>query len=515
MLSGSEGERVSKRLLVKIGAVAAGLALAAPALSGCAPETGDRDSGESAAQRQAFPAVYEQTIAWQACDSSLGYRDDFEEFLSGVGARVDGVRCALVEVPFDWGDPENTDTIQLSTMHIPATGDDPIGTLLSNPGGPGASGIEFALGLTAAESFAAVHEHYDLLGFDPRGIARSAPLQCESESTILELQLALCAEQDPLASSMGTAQVARDMELLRHLMGDETMHYAGFSYGTVIGASYATLFPERTGRLLLDSAWPSDWSSALGSYEQYAARSEALIELLAQCGVDYAVAVCPLGGEASLMQTQEALDAQPLSATDGSHLDGRMLYGYLTSALYQLPTGRQRALDLTGRALEGEQQAIDEITAAMASGGMGVDLSGMVVRCLSSPRDANLMGLVNFIETNGLPRLLGGPEITDDTLRQFVDLKCEALPDSGEDFMMFSNASDAPILVIGLTGDHATPYAGAGQLVEELGNARLLTLDGSGHIATFTGRSSCADAAAIAYLIDGVLPPEGTVCTDD
>lgn len=499
----------------RIAALAAGAAVAVLVLSGCAPETGARDRGESAAQRQAFPAVYEQSVEWRECDSSLGYRDGVEELLTEQGARVDGMRCALVDVPFDWNDPENPETIRLSTVRVPATGDEPIGTLLSNPGGPGASGIDFALGMTIQESFAAVQEHYDLLGFDPRGMGRSTPLECESESTIFELELAMCADQDPLAASMGSAQVARDMELLRHLVGDDTMHYAGFSYGTVIGASYATLFPERVGRLLLDSAWPSDWSSPLGSYEQHAAISGALAELLAQCGVEYEVAACPMGGEDALVQTMQQLTAQPLTATDGTRVDGDMLSGYLTMSLYRLPAGREDALDAVGRALGGEQQAVDDIAAAMSGGGARVSLSGMVVRCLSAPRDANLVGLVDFIEANGLPRLLGGPEITDDTLRQFVDLKCEALPDSGEDFLAFSNDGDAPILVIGVTGDHATPYAGAQQLVSELGNARLLTLEGRGHIASFQNRSSCADAAAIAYLVDGELPPEGTVCADD
>lgn len=501
-----------KQALVRIAAVAAGLALAASALSGCAQAA---DDSESSRQHQAFPTIYEQSIEWRDCDASLGYPDGVEDMLADRGARIEGMRCALIEAPLDWNDPENPETIELSILHIPATGEEPIGTLLSNPGGPGVSGIDFTLDQTIQESFAAVQERYDFLGFDPRGIARSTPLQCESESEIFELQIAMCADQDPLALSMGSAQVARDMELMRHLMGDETMHYAGFSYGTVIGASYATLFPERVGRLLLDSAWPSDWSSPLGSYEQYAAMAAALVDMLEQCGAEYEVSACPIGGEDQLMLQMEALNDRPLVATDGTPFDGEMLYGYLSTALYQLPAGREQVLDRIAGALGGDQTAVDEATAAMADGGARVDQSGMIVRCLSSPRDANLVGLVDFIETNGLPPVLGGPEISDDTLRQYVDLKCGALPDSGEDFMVFSNDSDAPILVMGITGDHATPYAGAQQLVDELGNARLLTLDGRGHIASLANRSSCADAAATAYLLEGALPPEGTVCTDD
>ena len=151
----------------------------------------------------------------------------------------------------------------------------------------------------------------------------------------------------------------------------------------------------------------------------------------------------------------------------------------------------------------------------MACGGSKVGLSGMVVRCLSSPADANLIGLYNYIDEHGLPEMLGGPEVNDDTINSFFNLKCAALPDSGEDFMMFSNKSDNPILVFGVTGDHATPYAGAKQMVDELGNATLVTLEGSGHIASFQGRSSCVDDIATAYLLEGEMPKSGAVCTDN
>ena len=105
--------------------------------------------------------------------------------------------------------------------------------------------------------------------------------------------------------------------------------------------------------------------------------------------------------------------------------------------------------------------------------------------------------------------------MTDDTLRQFFELKCEGLPDSGEDYLNFSNAGESPMLVFGVTGDHATPYEGAKQLVKELGNATLVTLEGAGHIASYQNRSTCVDDIATAYLLKGEMPAAGTVCTDD
>jgi homoserine acetyltransferase len=112
--------------------------------------------------------------------------------------------------------------------------------------------------------------------------------------------------------------------------------------------------------------------------------------------------------------------------------------------------------------------------------------------------------------------MLGGPEIDDEALLPWIDLSCDALPESGDDITdSFSGSPDAPILVIGVLGDHATPYEGSEQLVRELGNARLLTLDGHGHGASYLGRSSCVNDATTAYLLEGELPEPGAVCESD
>lgn len=503
----------ARRALVP--AVAA-LAAAALLLSGCAPEGTAAPDSESAKQQRAFAAVYEQSLDWGFCGDDEAASEEMAAQLRDAGGRVEGMTCATIRAPFDWNDPSNDKTIGLRAVFFPSTGaGEKIGTLFSNPGGPGGSGINFAAGMTVGPTFEALQAQYDFIGFDPRGIGASSPLQCESSSSLLELDLARCAEEDPLALSMGTTQVARDMELMRHLLGEDVLNYAGFSYGTVIGASYLTLFPERVGRIMLDSAWPSDWSSPLGSYLQSEAIVQAMSQLLEGCGQQYEVSSCPVASGTQFDDTLLRLDAQPLVASDGTEIDGSMFEGYLTSGLYTLQEGRERALDTAGRAISGEQAAIDELAAQMATGGSKVGLSGMVVRCLSSPRNPGIMDVYRYIEAHGLPEHLGGPEINDETLKRWIDLGCDGLPDSGEDNLMFSNASERPVLVFGITGDHATPYAGAQQMVEELGNARLVTLEGSGHIASFQGRSKCADDIATAFMLRGELPAAGTVCADD
>lgn len=491
----------------------AALAAAALVLTGCSSAP---DTSESARQSEAFPGVYAQTVEWGACGDDFGLDDTTAAALEAQGAPVESFQCGMIEAPLDWNNPSSHETIELAAIHIPSTGaGEPIGTLLSNPGGPGESGLSLAYGLTTTAGFDGIRERYDLLGFDPRGIGRSTPVECVDVSDLVELNLATCAAQNPIALSMGTSQVARDMDLLRSLMGDDTMHYLGYSYGTMLGATYSTLFPERVGRMILDSAAASNWSSPIGSFNQSLAIAEQLDAMLDACGISNEVTTCPPDAR-SFPQTVAELNAAPLLASDGTEVTGTSLTGYLVSALYQRQVGRELALELAGAVVSGEQGAIDALAEEMRGGGAAVTFDGKIVKCHSFPEDPDLVGLLERVEETGIPPLLGGPEISDDTLREYVSMACDALPNSGDDITeSFTGSPDAPILVIGITGDHATPYEGAQQLVNELGNARLLTLEGNGHGASFMNRSTCADDYATEYLLTGELPPKDAVCTDD
>ena len=494
-------------------ALTATLAAAALVLTGC---TSAPDTSESARQADAFPGVYAQTVEWGACGDDFGLDATTAAALEEQGAPVETFQCGMIEAPLDWNNPSSHETIELAVVHVPSTGaGEPIGTLLSNPGGPGESGLSLAFQITTKSAFGAVREQYDMLGFDPRGIGRSTPVGCTDVSDLKEINLATCAAENPIALSMGTSQVARDMELLRSLMRDDTMHYLGYSYGTTLGATYSTLFPERVGRMILDSAQASNWSSPIGSFNQSFAIAEQMDAMLDGCGTTYEVTLCPPDAR-SFPQKVAELDAAPLLATDGTDVTGNSLTGYLISALYQHQVGRELALELAGAVVAGEQGAIDALAEQMRGGGAAVTLDGTIVKCHSFPEDPDLVGLLERVDELGIPPLLGGPDVNDDTLREFVSVACDALPNSGDDITeSFSGSPDAPILVIGITGDHATPFEGAQQMVNELGNARLLTLDGTGHGASFMNRSTCADDFATAYLLTGELPPKDTVCTDD
>lgn len=517
----SIGNRAGLR---RVASGVAGLIGAALAVSGCGLVGGSGASltptaSESEWQADAFAGLYAQEIDWFECTPDEGLDAYTADALEAAGHDLSQIGCALIEAPVDWDDPENAETIELSIVHIPATGKEPLGTLLGNPGGPGATGVDFMLGMALSPGFEGVAASYDLLGFDPRGIGGSTPIDCDGAGSDLPVvQLGVCIAENPLTHTMGTSQVARDMELMRHLMQDEVLNYLGYSYGTMLGATYATLFPERAGRMVLDSAEDAEWASLIHLFDQQVAIANATVALATACRTDYAdeVEVCPFVDEDSLLAVLAQLDAEPLVASDGTEITGQLLQSYLTSALYQSHFERGRTLDTIALALFGDQEAIDEIGAEFADDGSGIDMAMTVVTCHSFPIEPNIPGLLEHIERVGMPRLLGGPAIDDETLAPFTDLSCYTLPESGLDLTESFSAPDAgPILVIGITGDHATPFQYAEVLTEELGNAVLLTLDGQGHAASYTGRSSCVDDAVTEYLLDGVLPGEGTVCRDD
>lgn len=470
---------------------------------------------EGPRQAAAFPAVYEQQVHWGECDDAFGLTEDLTAVLKArAGVDVDAFECAMIDAPLDWNDPGNEETIQLAAVHVPATGGAKIGTLFSNPGGPGESGIDFLYGMTASPSFRPVMAQYDLIGFDPRGVGRSSRVDCPEVSSIFEVRLAVCAQEQPLARSMGTSQVARDMDLMRALQGEGTLDYLGYSYGTILGATYSTLFPETVGRMVLDSAPDHTWASPSGNYDQSVAMVEEVLAMLQDCSDRYQVAACPVRTQDDLAAMLTQIQQAPLLATDGTAIGGPTLFGYLQSALYNRDAGRAEALDTLGRALAGDQTQIDDIARSMAGGGATVSMAGTIVRCHSLPRDPDIVGLLQEIERKGVPELLGGPEITDEVIRPFADLACNALAESGDDLESFSGPADVTILVIGITGDHATPFENGRGLAQELGNTRFLTLDGHGHAASFLNRSTCIDEATTAFLLTGELPPEGKVCAD-
>jgi len=257
--------RPRPRALATIGALAA-LALLAggctadkqqttlpsrPAEDGPATDAPDTPSGDGWTVEE----FYAQDVAWSECD---------------------GFECARIQAPLDWGDPA-AGAIELSLKRSVATGseDERIGSLLINPGGPGGSGVEFVDYMLTGVVSEDITERYDVVGFDPRGVGESTPIDCGDDAVLdefftsdvpMESQADVeaareragafgesCLENSgALLGNVDTVSAARDMDLMRGVLGDAQLYYVGFSYGTFLGATYADLYPENVGRVVLD-----------------------------------------------------------------------------------------------------------------------------------------------------------------------------------------------------------------------------------------------------------------------
>lgn len=472
-------------------------------------------------QAENFKRNYEQNIKWRECGPKDGLIPEVEQALEAVNVNTKEVKCGSIAAPLDWTDPENLQSVELAVVHIPSTGDKPKGTLLGNPGGPGATGRDFMIGMTVSPGFDKLLAEYDLLGFDPRGIGASQPIQCQdSEYTNSTLRIGDCIGKNPLAHYMGTSSVARDMELMRALMKDDKLNYLGYSYGTMLGATYATLFQDKVGRMVLDSAEDAGWATPIHRFEQQVAISRAIVHLGQTCEAEYTkdgtLNTCPFVDEQSVADLIKKLDEQPLHGDEGATVTGHDVYSYLTSTLYRSAFDRKISMAALNLALEGDGETIKLIADSIASGGAAVDTSGTIVTCHSFPNDPDIPGLLEHVNRIGMPLLLGGPDIDEQNLSDLADLGCFALPESGHDiYEEFHAPNAAPILVIGITGDHTTPFQYAEALNKQLETSTLLTVDAQGHAASFQGRSSCVDDKVVTYFLDGTLPAAGTVCEDD
>ena len=244
-------------------------AAAAPA-SGPAPAA----AATKAAVPKGLESFYGQKVEWYDCAATGGMEKSADKT---------GFQCAKVTVPLDYSQPGGQ-TIEIAMKKHLATGSTRQGTLFMNPGGPGGSGVN-SVGTMATSTFAGVQKAYDIIGFDPRGVGSSTAVNCTSDTeleaktedapvnagegaTTFEQRAAVISAQfkqfeascaantkpAELLDHVDTVSVARDLDVLRALSGDQKLNYAGFSYGTYLGAHYAELFPANTGRMVLDGA---------------------------------------------------------------------------------------------------------------------------------------------------------------------------------------------------------------------------------------------------------------------
>jgi pimeloyl-ACP methyl ester carboxylesterase len=463
-------------------------------------------------------------LSWQACD--------------------DGFQCATATVPLDYAKPDDA-TYRVALIRKPATGPPGtrIGTLFTDPGGPGASGVDFVRA-TAGSLYPTLNQRYDIVGFDPRGTGGSdAALSCQANQETEGIYAIPYArpETDPkallakdqayvdkctrlnqaLLPYVTTGNVARDLDQLRQAVGDSKLNYLGFSYGTFIGATYGALFPGKLGHVVLDG--PVDANGYINDpagdlQAQTSAFERALGRFFTACAGNQ-ITCLGFGGadpETAFDQLVEQADANPIPAA-GDAADPRPVTGddILNATISNLYA----------------KQSWPEIAKGLAAAAAG---DGSLVRQDSddslarNPDGSYDPGNDRYFLISAIDQQY--PHDTDRYLRLgkraydsfdhfwfnsgYVELNYglfDVTPNGryAGPFTLPDSASTP--LVVATTYDPATPYRGAKALVADLGNARLLTMRGDGHTA-YGRNSPCIDAAVNTYMFDGALPAAGTVC---
>ncbi len=462
-----------------------------------------------------------------------------------------GLQCATARVPLDYDQPRGAQ-ISLALVRRPATDRaHRIGSLFVNPGGPGGSGVDFVASGAAALWSPQVQARFDVVGFDPRGIGRSSPVRCFPStaaqsaffgrtpafpvgrpqtvayiSTWERFAGRCVAGNAAIMQHMATADVARDLDVLRAAVGDRGLTYDGVSYGSYLGNTYANLFPHHVRALVVDGVLdPVAWSTGRGDgastpvslrlgSEQGAAAT--LAEFLRLCEAGGPRCAFSAGDPAAKYQTllaRAAAGAITVPTPDGpvpvtlSDLVSGVLGGLYAPSVWPLLADQLQQLY---RASNG---ATDTVAAPFARAAVVPYQNGTEAFLGVSCTDSD-----NPHDPFRWPAAVAPLDRRTSSFASawaYQSLPCAFWPTTDADRYVgpFTRRTSSPVLVIGNRYDPATPYSGAQTVARMLPSSRLLTLDGWGH--TSLGKSSCVDAAVSRYLVRQQLPADGAVCRPD
>jgi pimeloyl-ACP methyl ester carboxylesterase len=463
--------------------------------------------------------------------------------IAGYGAQKlqwrscnNGFQCARLLVPFDYRRPAWR-RFSLPVIKLPAS--DParrIGSLVINPGGPGGSGISYALQARRVVS-AAARARFDVVGFDPRGVGGSVPaVHCltgpqldkyfaTSDNPATKPQLAAVVAQAKLFARgcerrsgallpyVGTRNAARDMDVLRAALGDAKLTYLGKSYGTYLGAWYAQLFPSHVRALVLDGAVNPDESGFSLNSVQAQGFEVALRSFTADC---VRRPGCPLGngtvsaGIARLQGLLHRTASKPLaSQIAGQPANDAMLLNGVASALYSKSFWQYLRAGLSG-AFAGNGTLMVALADALFERRANGQYSNLMdvntaVNCIDRPWPRSLQAY----SSAAAAAARAAPQFGASNM--WSSLPCAYWPVHAATPVPLRAAGAPPILVVGTTRDPATPYRWAQALARDLKSGVLLGWNGDGHTAYLSG-SACVDSAVDKYLISLATPRNGMVC---
>jgi len=518
----------------------------------CAATDGVEKASEKTAQASASmtaaataSAQATATPSSESATDATGTADSSEETDTATFS------CAVITVPLDYANPKG-ETISIAVKKRAATGGHSQGALFINPGGPGDSGVSFAE--RAGNAFSPdLLSAYDIIGFDPRGVGFSTAITCSSdddsssspaepsatgtpsagstpsagtasggesyeewaESTRqsfqeLSKQCGSNTEPAALLDHVDTVSAARDLDILRALAGQEKLNYLGFSYGTYLASVYAETFPGNTGRIVLDGAIDPSLSLAEQGLGQAKGFEQALRTYVDYC---QSSSGCPLSGgtDAGVQQIRDLItsaNSTPLATGDPKRtVTGADIVTALSEYLYTTEQNWEplnKALDQAINHRDGSAFAASEEQDSPSKDDGGGAFQA--VTCLDYPVEGDTTTWAAQYEQAKRE----APIFADSAVG--MDLVCSVWGHNGTRKPAQIHARGAaPILVVGTTGDPATPYAWSKSLAEQLDSGQLLTWEGNGHTA-YGGDASCVNDAVDAYLISGTMPKKGLTC---
>jgi pimeloyl-ACP methyl ester carboxylesterase len=460
------------------------------------------------------------SLNWGACTGTL---------------RGSGLQCATLPVPLDYADPAGA-KIELALDRVQATGNR-LGSLLVNPGGPGASGLQFLQEVYPALT-SGLTTHFDIIGFDPRGVGASTPVVCGTSAQLdgwlavndapttaagiaalvtADRQLAQACQTDTgaLLGHVGTTDAARDMESIRVALGDPQLNYLGFSYGTFLGARYADLYPTHIRAMVLDGAEDPQLDEITTVNTQSAALENELNSFFAWCAAGNGCQWKPAGGrpkmQTALLGLINSAIKTPLPGSGGRSLGPNEVMFGVVDALYTTSTWPELGVAL-GQAEKGSGRNLlamydDYVERGPNGQYQNLIVANSAVTCDDTPRPTESAVLAAAPTALKVAPVFGLANL-------YSLLQCTVWPTASTDDPHAIRAPGSPpIVVVGSTGDPATPYAWAQGLARQLSRGVLVTRVGEGHTGYLF--SSCVRNLVDTYMVDLTPPANGTTCQSD
>ena len=491
--------------------------LLATSLSGCFLLPNPTETNTSPSTTDEFAAYFNQEVEWEECDS---------------------LQCADIDVPVDWEDPDSESvTIAMAKQEAAGTAQ---GSIFVNPGGPGASGIDFVAYAVSSD----LADSFDIIGWDPRGVGASTPVVCvddaekdallygtydepyQTEGWIDELDAELTQFAEDCKDNTGdllehvdTVSTAHDLELMRHLVnGDKPLDYLGYSYGTFIGAVYAELFPENVGSFVLDGAV----DPKVGAFDELVVQAVGFEDNLRAYMEDcLAGSDCPFSGtlEGGLTQARElmgSIDGMGLTSSDGRELDSATVgtgvamslyssdyWTYLTDLYRGLQTGDADPTFFLADVYNDRDENGDYLSNSVEV--------YQATTCADNDWTADSASTLDRLADIAEAAPTIGPYLTLDDYA-VLDVLCNNWPYPAAEFPTeFDAKGSAPILVIGTTNDPATPYSWAQSLAGQFDSGVLITVEGDGHTA-YNGDNACVNDVVDQYFLAGTVPDADPQC---